>query len=122
MTFVLNDIDFSDKVEVTGYRVIPRKVTGGAAGYLLNGDHLADLLSDKTDLSVNIVATEEEDTSKIAYICTGEYVRLKFSDPVLGKVWEDYYEPQISGIEMAIDTNSKEKRYWYGFSIKFTQR
>lgn len=124
MTFVLSGVDYSGKVEVSGYRVIPRKVKGTSAGEMLNGDTLEDLIVVKTDLQVNFVATEETDTSVIAYACTGEYVGLKFSDPITATDLDGTYIPEIEGIEMAIDKGegTNEKRYYYGFSVYFKER
>ena len=66
MTFVLSGVDYSNKVEVSGYKVIPRRVKGTSAGEMINGDTVEDLVVVKTDLQVNIVATEEADTSALA--------------------------------------------------------
>ncbi len=124
MTFVLSGVDYSGKVEVSGYRVIPRKIKGTSAGEMINGDTLEDLIVVKTDLQVNFVATEETDTSAIAYACTGEYVGLKFSDPITATDLNGTYIPEIEGIEMAIDSGegTNGKRYYYGFSVYFKER
>ena len=123
MTFVLSGVDCSGKVEVSGDRVIPRRVKGTSAGEMLNGDTLEDLIVVKTDLQINFVATEETDTSAIAYACTGEYVELKFSDPITATDLNGTYIPEIEGIEMAIDKGegTNEKRYYYGFSVYFKE-
>ena len=124
MTFVLSGVDYSNKVEVSGYKVIPRRVKGTSAGEMINGDTVEDLVVVKTDLQVNIVATEEADTSAIAYACTGEYVGLKFSDPITATDLNGTYIPNIDGIEMAIDKGESQNgnRYYYGFSIFFKQK
>lgn len=124
MTFILSGVDYSNKVEVSGYKVIPRRVKGTSAGEMINGDTVEDLVVVKTDLQVNIVATEEADTSAIAYACTGEYVGLKFSDPITATDLDGTYIPSIDGIEMAIDKGESQngKRYYYGFSILFKQK
>lgn len=124
MTFVLSGVDYSDKVEVSGYTVTPRKVKGTSAGELIDGETLEDLIVVKTDLQVNIVSTVESDTSAIAYACSGEYVGLKFSDPITGTDLEGTYIPTINGIEMAIDKGEEHnnKRYYYGFSISFKEK
>ena len=124
MTFILSGVDYSNKVEVSGYKVIPRRVKGTSAGEMINGDTVEDLVANKTDLQVNIVATEEADTSAIAYACTGEYVGLKFSDPITATDLDGTYIPNIDGIEMAIDKGESQngKRYYYGFSIFFKQK
>lgn len=122
MTFKINGTDYSDKVEVRGYIVTPRKIKGNAAGDLLNGESIADLIRTKTDLSVQVVAMVAEDVSSIAYACTGEYVELEFTDAITNTNLSGVYEPDISGIEMAIDEDYQGKRYYYGFSISFTEK
>lgn len=124
MTFILSGVDYSDKVEVSGYMVTPRRVKGTSAGELLDGETIEDLITVKTDLQVNFVSTEEGDTSAIAYICNGEYVKLKFSDPITATDLEGIYIPTINGIEMAIDKGEgySDKRYYYGFSVSFKER
>lgn len=125
MIFKVGGVDYSNKVEVTGYKVTPRKVIGTSAGDLLSGDHIADVLKLKTDLEVTIVATEEADTSAIAYACSGEYVNLEFTDPITATALSGVYEPSIGGIEMAIDQDAisgNGKRYWYGFTITFSEK
>lgn len=125
MIFKMGGIDYSDKVEITGYTVTPRRVVGTSEGDLLSGDHIADVLKIKTDLSLNFVATSEEDTSDIAYACSGEYVNLEFSDPITASALSGVYEPEIEGIKMAIDEgaiSSNNKRYWYGFNVFFKEK
>nr|DAG77288.1 MAG TPA: hypothetical protein [Caudoviricetes sp.] len=104
--------------------VTPRRVKGTSAGELLDGETIEDLITVKTDLQVNFVSTEEGDTSAIAYICNGEYVKLKFSDPITATDLEGIYIPTINGIEMAIDKGEgySDKRYYYGFSVSFKER
>lgn len=122
MTFKINGVDFSDKVDVAGYTITPRKVTGSSTGYLLDGEHIADMIAKKTDLKVQIVATEQADTSALALACTGEYCQLVFNDPITNTTLDSTYEPQIDKLEMAIETNSEGKTYWYGFTITFTEK
>lgn len=124
MTFVLSSVDYSDRVLVSGYTVTPRKVKGSSAGELLNGETLEDLIVVKTDLSISFCAMEESDVSKIAYACSGEYVTLRFSDPILGTDYEGTYIPTINGIEMAIDQANDwgNKRFYYGFQVSFKEK
>lgn len=122
MTFKIDGVDYSDKVDIAGYTVTPRKVTGGAAGYLLDGSHVADLKAIKTDLKINVVATEQADTSAISKACLKEYVTLEFNDPFTNTNLNDIYEPSIESVSMAIETDSRGKTYWYGFRISFAQK
>lgn len=122
MTFKINGVDFGEKVEVAGYTITPRKVIGTSAGYLLNGEHIADVIANKTDLKIRVVATEQEDTSALARACTAEYCQLFFNDPITNANLDSVYEPQIDRLEMAIETDSQGKTYWYGFTITFMEK
>lgn len=125
MTFTMDGVDFSDKVEITGYRIIPRKVFGSSRGDLLNGSHIADMIVLKKDLELSFVAMVEADVSTIATKCCQEYVQLTFSDGISGTDISGKYEPTLDSLEMAIDKGqslgdtAKTKRYWYGFSVTF---
>lgn len=125
MTFTLDGVDFSDRIDVTGFRVRPRKVFGSSRGDLLNGGHVADMIALKKDLDVSFVAMVEADVSTIAQKCTQEYVMLGFSDPISGTDVSGKYEPTLKDLEMAIDKGQSigdtagTKRYWYGFSVSF---
>ena len=128
MTFKVDNVDFSSKVEVVGYKVTPRRVYGGARGDLLNGESVADLIVIKKDLDIKVVAMAEGDTSAIATALLKEYVQLVFSDPVTATDISGTYEPEVSSIEMAIDVGdavgavAKTKRDWYGFQVSFKQK
>ena len=128
MTFKIDAVDYSGKVEVVGYKVTPRRVYGGARGDLLNGESVADLIAIKKDLEITVVSTVESDTASIATALMKEYVSLKFSDPITATDVSGTYEPEMSSIEMAIDVGdavgavAKTKRYWYGFHVSFKQK
>lgn len=128
MTFKIDTVDYSGKVEVVGYKVTPRRVYGGARGDLLNGESVADLIAIKKDLEITVVSTVESDTASIATALMKEYVSLEFSDPITATNISGTYEPEMSSIEMAIDVGdavgavAKTKRYWYGFSVSFKQK
>lgn len=122
MIFKLNRIDITSKIEVAGYTVIPRKVFGSSEGYLLTGDHIADLIRTKTDIVVKIVATEQADTSFIASACKAEYCELEFSDPITNTVLSGIYEPSLDQLSMAIEEDSQGNTYWYGFTITFKEK
>lgn len=125
MTFTLDGVDFSGKVEVTGYRIKPRKVFGSSRGDLLNGGHIADMIVLKKDLELSFVAMVEADVSTIAAKCCQEYVQLVFSDGISGADVSGKYEPTLQSLEMAIDEGQSigdttgTKRYWYGFQVTF---
>lgn len=125
MTFTLDGVDFSGKVEVTGYRIKPRKVFGSSRGDLLNGGHIADMIVLKKDLELSFVAMVEADVSIIAAKCCQEYVQLVFSDGISGTDISGKYEPTLDSLEMAIDKGqsigdtAETKRYWYGFHVTF---
>ena len=125
MTFTMDGVDFSDKVEITGYRIIPRKVFGSSRGDLLNGSHIADMIVLKKDLELSFVAMVEADVSTLATKCCQEYIMLGFSDPISGTDISGKYEPTLNDLEMAIDKGQAigdttgTKRYWYGFSVTF---
>lgn len=128
MTFKVDNVDYSSKITIAGYKVSPRRVYGGARGDLLNGESVADLIAIKKDLEVTIVSTVEADTSAIATALLKEYVQLVFSDPVTATDISGTYEPEVSSIEMAIDTGgavgatASNNRYWYGFQVSFKQK
>lgn len=128
MTFKIDAVDYSGKVEVVGYKVTPRRVYGGARGDLLNGESVADLIVIKKDLEITVVSTVETDTASISTALMKEYVSLEFSDPITATDISGTYEPEMSSIEMAIDVGdavgavAKTKRYWYGFSVSFKQK
>lgn len=121
MILKIDGVDYSNSVEVSGYTVIPRKITGPAEGYLIDGEHIADLVSLKKDLKVKIVATQGRDTASISSACSKEYVELEFNDPFTNTHLSATYEPTIENIEAALE-DSNRGIYWYGFSIKFTQK
>lgn len=128
MTFKVDNVDFSSKVEVVGYKVTPRRVYGGARGNLLNGESVADLIAIKKDLDIKVIAMAEGDTSAMATALLKEYVQLVFSDPATATDLSGTYEPEVSSIEMAIDvgeaigTTASGNRYWYGFQVSFKQK
>ena len=128
MTFKIDTVDYSGKVEVVGYKVTPRRVYGGARGELLSGESVADLIVIKKDLEITVVSTVESDTASIATALMKEYVSLEFSDPITATDISGTYEPEMSSIEMAIDVGdavgavANTKRYWYGFSVSFKQK
>ena len=128
MTFKVDNVDYSSKVEVVGYKVTPRRVYGGARGDLLNGESVADLIVIKKDLEIAVVSTVEADTASIATALMKEYVSLEFSDPITATNISGTYEPEMSAIEMALDvgeaigTAASSNRYWYGFQISFKQK
>ena len=128
MTFKIDNVDYSSKVLIAGYKVTPRRVYGGARGDLLNGESVADLIVIKKDLDVEVIAMAESDTSSIATALLKEYVQLVFSDPVTATDLSGTYEPEVSSIEMAIDVGeaigitASSNRYWYGFQVSFKQK
>lgn len=124
MTFTLDGTDYSDKVVVTSYRVLPTKVYGSSRGDLLDGGHIADMLHLRKNLQMTFVAMAEADVSVIASKCCQEYVTLGFSDPISGTNISGTYEPILNSLDMAIDSgdalgDTQNKRYWYGFSVTF---
>ena len=121
MVFTVDGVDFTQWVDIAGYKVKTRKVRGQAQGTLLDGSTVPDVLAIKTDFSVNIVATAENSTSQIASALKKETVDIVFSDPITGVNLENSYEPEIGTISMAIDRASDGKSYWYGFSVDFTE-
>ena len=82
MTFTLDGTDYSDKVVVTGYRVLPTKVYGSSRGDLLDGGHIADMLHLRKNLQMTFVAMAEADVSVIASKCCHEYVTIGISIPL----------------------------------------
>lgn len=126
MTFTLDGTDYSDKVVVTGYRVLPTKVYGSSRGDLLDGGHIADMIHLRKNLEISFVAMAEADVSAIATKCCQEYVTLGFSDPISGTSIIGVYEPILSSLDMAIDSgyaigDTQNRRYWYSFSVTFEQ-
>ena len=124
MTFMLDEVDYSDRIIVTSYRVLPTKVYGSSRGDLLDGGHIADMLHLRKNLQVSFVAMAEADVSAIATKCCQEYVALDFSDPISGATVSGNYEPTINSLDMAIDSgeavgDTQNRRYWYGFSVTF---
>ena len=122
MTFKIDGVDYSSKIDVNEYTVVPRKVIGGAAGYLIDGSHVADLVTVKKDLKIKFMATEQSDTSSISAACIKEYVTLQFVDPIANVSLEAVYEPTLESLHMAIDTDEQGKTYWYGFNVSFMQK
>lgn len=122
MTFIINNTDFSGLIKVDGYTVTPRKVTGPAAGTLLNGEQVADQVAVKRDLTVQVEAGDTATVSSLASLCMEEYVNLIFGDPLSGQNYTGVYMPQANGIPMAIDMDHKGKTYWYSFSISFKEK
>lgn len=124
MTFRISGVDFSGLV--TSYSLKPRRITGSARGTLLNGDSVADLIITKWDLVMGFASTEEAQVTGLLQTLAGEYVELTLSDPVTTTDITALYEPQLNGVEMAIDkeeaVGKKEKRYWYGFTVNFTAK
>lgn len=121
MTFILNGVDYSDALWVKGYKLKTRKVTGPAAGYLLSGDHIADLRSIKKDVIFSFSAMEQSELSTLLQSCISEYVEMSFNDPILNLDISGTFEPEISELEQAID-NGPNKKYWYEFTITFKEK
>ena len=121
MKLVIDGIDFSSKIDVQGYKTHPRREYGIARGKLIDGSLVPDLLTIKKDLSVHVSASEQEDVKNITTACLKESVTVEFNDPTVSLNMSGVYEPDISEIEMAIDTDKYGKTYWYGFDITFTE-
>lgn len=121
MVFKIDGIDFSSLVDVAGYKITPRREYGPAKGGLLNGSRVVDLLTIKKDLTVNIVATEQAVTSQLTSSCMKEDVQLQFNDPITNQTINGTYEPDIKDLDMAIESDSYGKTYWYGFQILFKE-
>ena len=121
MTFKISGMDYSEVV--SSYSIKPRRITGSARGTLLNGDSIADLIKTKWDITIGFSSGEENLVSGILQALAAEYVNLTLSDPVTQTDITAYYEPQLNGVDMAIDKGEaigdQTKRYWYDFSVNF---
>lgn len=122
MTFIVDNKDFSSRVNLSDYRVTPRRISGPAAGTLTNGDHVADIVSIKRDLTLSVEAANISDTKALSSALMKEYVSLIFIDPISGQNYTGTYEPEVGDISMAIDVDTKGRRYWYGFQINFKEK
>ena len=120
--FTLDGKDYSLAEWVLGYSVKTRKVTGQSAGYLLNGEHVADVIALKKDVTFKLSAMEQAELSAFLTGCTKEYVTMTFNDPISNTNVSGTFEPEISQLEMAIEKNSKGKKYWYEFTVTFTMK
>lgn len=124
MTFKISGVDYSGMV--SSYSIKPRRITGSARGTLLNGDSIADLIKTKWDITIGFSSSEEDAVSGVLQSISAEYVELTLSDPVTQTDITAFYEPQLNGVDMAIDKGEaigdKTKRYWYDFSVNFTAK
>ena len=79
MTFTVDGVDFSGKVEVTGYRIKPRKVFGSSRGDLLNGGHISDFFVLKKCIVPSFCSFVEAGCSTISAQCCPYYFTMSFS-------------------------------------------
>lgn len=122
MTLIVNDTPWDDFVDVAGYTLIPRKVTGPAAGYLTNGEHIADLVVTKMDIRLNIVAQNMVGAKQILDVCKSEYCQATFEDPSLNIVISSTFEPNLDQMTMAIEDAEHQASWWYGFTVTLTEK
>lgn len=121
MVFTIDGVDFHDCVDVAGYKIKPRREYGPARGKLLDGSRVIDLLATKTDLSITVVAAKQATVSAIAQACKKSTVQLVFNDPITNQNLNGVYEPEISEIQMAIESTEYTPSYWYGYTIDFME-
>lgn len=122
MIFILDETDLSSHVDLSNYKVTPRRVSGPAQGTLTNGDHVADVVSIKRDVTLSLDPANVTVTSTLASACMKEYVNLVFTDPISGGTYTGTYEPQIGDIPLAIDSDIKGRRFWNGFQVQFKEK
>lgn len=122
MIFIVDGTDFSSHVDPSNYRVTPRRIPGPAQGTLTNGDHVADVVSIKRDVTISLDPADTTGTSSLVKVCMKEYVSLVFTDPISGDPYTGTYEPQVGDIPMAIDSDMKGRRFWNGFQVQFKEK
>lgn len=121
MKLSIDGVDYSEKINISGYKVTPVRKYGPARGELLDGGLVPDLVSIKKNLSVVVVHTEQSVTSQITTACMKEKVSIEFDDPISNTVFSSVCEPEIGSLEAAIEDEDTGKKYWYEFEINFTE-
>lgn len=122
MILIIDSTDFSSQVDVSNYSITPRRIAGPAQGTLTNGDHVADVVNIKRDLTMSVEAASSADASAFLQACMKEYVNLIFIDAISGAQYTGTYEPNVGSVPLAIDADRKGRRFWYGFQVQFKEK